>query len=55
MPAQERIDSLRQKHAQLDYRIEKEVNRPLPDQVLLKDLKFQKLRIKDEITELMRH
>jgi hypothetical protein len=41
--------SLESKHADLDRRIEDEIHRPLPDQMVLAELKKQKLRIKEEL------
>ena len=44
-----RLDTLREKHAELEHRIEEEENRPLPDNTVVHSLKKQKLRIKDEL------
>jgi hypothetical protein len=52
MAMQDMIESLRGKHASLEATIESEVTRPRPDEVLVHDLKRQKLRIKDEIVRL---
>jgi hypothetical protein len=41
--------SLQAKHADLDRRIEDEIHRPLPDPLVLAELKKQKLRIKEEL------
>jgi len=49
MTADERLDSLRVKHASLEQEIEEEVHRPLPDELHLAELKREKLRIKDEM------
>ncbi len=49
MQADERIDSLRDKHASLERAIEEEHQRPLPDDIRLSELKREKLRIKDQI------
>ncbi len=43
------ISALTAKHTQLDKRIAAETQRPLPDQMLLAQLKKQKLRVKEEI------
>lgn len=43
--------ALENKHANLDRRISDELHRPLPDQTVLADLKKQKLRVKEELTE----
>lgn len=44
-----RIEELSKRHRQLDEQIEKEQKRPASDISTLKDLKRQKLRIKEEI------
>lgn len=44
------IAALQAKHAGLDARIREEKSRPLPDAILLADLKKQKLRIKEELS-----
>lgn len=49
MSLQDRIESLRARHAALDTAIESETRRPLPDEVQIADLKRKKLRIKDEL------
>jgi hypothetical protein len=41
--------ALEAKHAVLDQRITDEIHRPHPDDLLLADLKKQKLRLKEEI------
>lgn len=53
MPTTERIVSLQGKHASLDREIFEENQRPHPDDTRLHELKREKLRIKDEITEMM--
>lgn len=42
--------ALEAKHAVLDQRIATETHRPMPDDMLIADLKKQKLRLKEEIT-----
>jgi hypothetical protein len=49
MSLQDRIESLRVKHAALDTAIVTETQRPLPDNTAIADLKRQKLRIKEEL------
>ncbi len=44
------LSALEAKHATLDRKISTESQRPLPDQVILAELKRQKLRVKEEIT-----
>ena len=52
MTMDERIESLKGKHASLEATLQSEAARPRPDESLLHDLKRQKLRIKDEIVRL---
>jgi hypothetical protein len=42
--------ALETKHAALDRRISSERLRPMPDAVLIAELKKQKLRVKEELT-----
>jgi len=49
MPADERIASLRTKHAAIENAIDAEEHRPHPDDLRIVELKREKLRIKDEI------
>lgn len=44
--------ALESKHAVLDRRIAQETQRPMPDAVLIADLKKQKLRVKEELSGL---
>jgi hypothetical protein len=44
------LSALEAKHATLDRKISTESQRPMPDQVILAELKRQKLRVKEEIT-----
>jgi len=50
MSLQDRIESLKARHAAIDSAIQMETRRPLPDEAQLADLKRQKLRIKDELS-----
>ena len=52
MTMDERIDSLKSKHASLEATILSETGRPRPDDTMIHELKRQKLRIKDEIVRL---
>jgi hypothetical protein len=54
MSLQDRLETLRSRHASLDEALEKETSRPMPDTCAIADLKRQKLRIKDEIFALQR-
>lgn len=46
------IAALQSKHEGLERRIHEEMNRPHPDEVTLQTLKKQKLRIKEELSEI---
>ncbi|WP_286192139.1 YdcH family protein [Roseomonas genomospecies 6] len=47
--------SLRQRHAALDARIHAEYSHTHPDDLALKRLKLEKLRLKEEIDRLAQH
>jgi hypothetical protein len=55
MSLQDRIETLKEKHAALERALVEENRRPLPNQDAVYDLKRQKLRIKDEIYQLEKH
>lgn len=52
MSLQGRIEELSRRHRQLDAKIHSEQKRPAVDDKTLKDLKRQKLRIKEEMSML---
>ena len=52
MSLDERITALKSKHQALEAQIDEENGRPHPDDVVIHDLKKQKLKIKDEIATL---
>ena len=52
MTMDERIESLKSKHASLEATIQSETGRPRPDDTMIHELKREKLRIKDEIVRL---
>lgn len=52
MSAEGRIDSLRQKHQDLDRRIQKLATLPGSDDLEIAALKKQKLALKDEMTAM---
>lgn len=54
MAVEDRIRSLRDKHAQLEHSIQKETTRALPDAEKVTEWKREKLRIKDSINDLAR-
>ena len=49
MISDERIETLRERHATLDAAITEENQRPHPDEVRINELKREKLRLKDQI------
>lgn len=55
MALDDRLNTLRDKHANLDRMLEEESGRPMPDDVVVHGLKRQKLAIKDEIANLTHH
>ena len=52
MNLQSRIESLKDKHANLETRIADEDQRPRPDAGVLTRLKVEKLRLKEEMERL---
>jgi hypothetical protein len=46
------LAALTEKHAMLESQIDQEVHRPHPDDILLAQLKKEKLRLKEEICGL---
>jgi hypothetical protein len=48
------IQELSDKHHKLDEQIQDELHRPLPDDLMIAELKKRKLRLKEEI-ERLRH
>ena len=49
MSLQGRIEELSKRHAKIDEKIHEEQKRPASDDIILQDLKRQKLRLKEEI------
>lgn len=46
------VETLRTEHAKLEAKLDEETHRPLPDEDLIKEIKREKLRIKDQIATL---
>lgn len=44
--------ALQLKHAGIERQLEQEMNRPLPDTSLIRELKKRKLRIKEELSHI---
>ena len=55
MALENRIDSLKHRHDELEMAIDTETARPLPNEDQIHTLKKQKLRIKDELKNLAQH
>jgi len=55
MTADERLASLRNKHAAIESAIDEEEHRPHPDDLRIVELKREKLRIKDQIAGHLNH
>jgi hypothetical protein len=55
MPTLTHIQSLKAKHRQLDQAINGEAKRPLPDDQRVRDMKREKLKLKEEIERLQAH
>lgn len=50
--ARAHLESLTARHERLDGEITAEMNRPVPDNVLISRLKREKLKLKEEISSL---
>lgn len=53
MSVEDRLESLRSKHASLDSALHRESCRPSPDPETVTKLKREKLRLKDEMARLV--
>ena len=47
-----RMIELKQKHADLDTQLDEEIQRPQPNQIIISQIKREKLKLKDAITNL---
>jgi hypothetical protein len=54
MTIEDRVETLKAKHARLEHEIDEEAHRPLPDTVHMTELKREKLRIKEQIQRIAR-
>ncbi|MHA1565965.1 MAG: YdcH family protein [Alphaproteobacteria bacterium] len=50
--SQQPVETLREKHANIQQMLDDEARRPMPDQGTISQLKREKLKIKDRIAEL---
>ena len=55
MSLESHVTALRTKHADLDRTLDHKQARPAPDSTAIKKLKFEKLRLKEEIERLASH
>jgi hypothetical protein len=55
MTMEDRVETLKARHARLEFEIDEEIHRPLPDQIHVTELKRLKLRLKEEIGRLAPH
>lgn len=55
MSVNERVQALKDKHAALDAAIAEEMVRAYPNNLMIKDMKVQKLAIKEEMERLTSH
>ncbi|HEY9078967.1 YdcH family protein [Magnetovibrio sp.] len=55
MALENRIDSLKTRHGELEVALDAATARPFPDEVEIHTLKKEKLRIKDELESLTHH
>lgn len=53
MSQEARIEALKAKHADLELKLEEESNRPMPDDVIVHNIKREKLSVKDELQRLV--
>ena len=52
MSVEDRIHTLQNRHAELEKKLESENSRPLPDEEVIRNLKHEKLSLKDEISRM---
>jgi hypothetical protein len=45
-------DALKRKHADLEYRLGEEIQRPNPDQTIITQIKREKLKVKDALASM---
>ena len=46
------VDELKQKHADLEFKLGEEVRRPNPDQSIITQIKREKLKVKDALASM---
>ncbi|HYE50614.1 MAG TPA: DUF465 domain-containing protein [Azospirillaceae bacterium] len=55
MAMEHHIESLRQKHAVLEQKIQSELSRPYHDSIAVRSLKFEKLQVKEQLDRASRN
>jgi uncharacterized protein len=55
MSVAQRIETLKTRHSSVDRELVLESQRPLPNAIMVRSLKREKLRLKDEIERLVSH
>jgi hypothetical protein len=53
MALEQRVETLKKRHAEIDLKLLAEIARPAPDETIVHHLKSQKLHLKDEINRLL--
>ncbi|MTI11483.1 YdcH family protein [Curvivirga aplysinae] len=52
MSVQDRIQTLKSRHEELDKKLDMENARPMPDDEVIRTIKHEKLTLKDEMTRM---
>lgn len=52
MAIDRRLEMLRQRHQDLDFRLKDEMARPMPDTSVVNAIRSKKLKMKDEMTRI---
>ena len=52
MTEEETVAVLKSKHHELEDKLDSEIGRPYPDDIIVADLKRQKLKVKDELASM---
>lgn len=55
MNLESHVETLNAKHAEIEEIIAREEHRPCPDSIRIAQLKKKKLRLKEEMTRLVKH
>ena len=52
MSTEPNVDELKQRHADLEFKLGEEIQRPSPDQSIITQIKRQKLKVKDTLASM---